>query len=153
ICITDCALMEQFFGTEDAAALPATFVFDQDGRLRRLFRGAVTEAELDGLLASFRDEAVSEDTLRLLAETYRSAGDFTQAAVFYGRLANLQPTRLDQIGQAWQRQRARDWIAKARAHRELGEIETARESYAEALRLDPGNRAAERERDALPRSR
>ena len=147
--LTDDELMERFFGTEEAAALPATFVFDQDGRLRRLFRGAVTEAELDGLLASFRDEAVSEDTLRLLAETYRSAGDFAQAAAWYERLANLQPTRLDQIGQAWQRQRARDWIAAARAQRELGELAAARESYAEALRLDPGNRTAERERRAL----
>ena len=147
--LTDDDLMERFFGTEEAAALPATFVFDQDGRLRRLFRGAVTEAELDGLLASFRDEAVSEDTLRLLAETYRSAGDFAQAAAWYERLANLQPTRLDQIGQAWQRQRARDWIAAARAQRELGQTAAARESYAEALRLDPGNRTAERERRAL----
>ena len=147
--LADDALMERFFGTEDAAALPATFVFDHDGRLRRLFRGAVTEAELDGLLASFRDEAVSEDTLRLLAETYRSAGDFAQAAAYYGRLANLQPTRLDQVGQRWQRRRALDWIAKARAHRALGEAAAARESYAEALRLDPGNRTAERERDAL----
>ena len=147
--LADDALMEQFFGSEDAAALPATFVFDQAGRLRRLFRGAVTETELDTLLASFRNEGVSEDNLRLLAETYYGAGDYARAATFYGRLANLQPTRLDQIGQGWQRQRARDWIAKARAHRALGEMEAARESYAEALRLDPGNRAARRERGAL----
>ena len=147
--LADDAAMERFFGSEDEAALPATFVFDQDGRLRRLFRGAVTDAELDTLLASFRDEAVSEDTLRMLAETYLSAGDYARAAEFYERLAMLQPTRLDQIGQAWQRQRARDWIAKARAQRALGEVAAARESYGQALRLEPGNRTARREREAL----
>ena len=147
--LADDAVMERFFGSEDEAALPATFVFDQDGRLRRLFRGAVTDAELDTLLASFRDEAVSEDTLRMLAETYLSAGDYARAAEFYERLAMLQPTRLDQIGQAWQRQRARDWIAKARAQRALGELAAARESYGQALRLEPGNRTARREREAL----
>ena len=147
--LADDALMERFFGTEDAAALPATFVFDGDGRLRRLFRGAVTESDLDALLASFREEAVSEDTLRLLAETYRSAGDFALAAAYYERLGALEPTRRDQIGQAWQRSRARDWVAAARAQRELGDVAAARASYAEALRLDPGNRAARRERDAL----
>ena len=124
-------------------------MFDRDGRLRRLFRGAVTEAELDALLASFRDEAVSEDTLRMLAETYLSGGDYAQAARYYERLALLEPTRLDQIGQAWQRRRALDWIAKARAHRELGEVAAARESYGQALRLEPGNRTAQREREAL----
>ena len=77
--LADDAVMGRFFGSEDEAALPATFVFDRDGRLRRLFRGAVTEAELDALLASFRDEAVSEDTLRMLAETYLSGGDYAQA--------------------------------------------------------------------------
>ena len=147
--LADDAVMGRFFGSEDEAALPATFVFDRDGRLRRLFRGAVTEAELDALLASFRDEAVSEDTLRMLAETYLSGGDYAQAARYYERLALLEPTRLDQIGQAWQRRRALDWIAKARAHRELGEVAAARESYGQALRLEPGNRTAHREREAL----
>ncbi|MCY4601904.1 MAG: ASPIC/UnbV domain-containing protein [Acidobacteria bacterium] len=147
--LADEALMERFFGSEDEAALPATFVFDQEGRLRRLFRGAVTDAELDALLASFRDEAVSEDTLRLLAETYRQAGDYARAAEFYGQRGALEPPRLDQIGQAWQRQRALDWIAKARAHRALGELVEARESYDRALQMEPGNRTARSEREAL----
>ena len=147
--LADDSVMERFFGSEDEAALPATFVFDRDGRLRRLFRGAVTQAELDVLLASFRDEAVSEDTLRMLAETYQQAGDYAQAAEFYGQLGVLEPTRLDQIGQAWQRQRALDWIAKARAHRALGEAVEARESYDRALQMEPGNRTARREREAL----
>ena len=146
--LADDALMEQFFGSEAEAALPATFVFDRDGRLRRLFRGAVTEAELDTLLASFRDEAVSEDTLRMLAETYLKAGDYAQAAEFYEQLALLEPTRLDQIGQAWQRQRALDWIAKARAHRALGEVAAARESYGQALRMEPQSRGAPGARSA-----
>ena len=101
-------VMTAFFGSEFELALPSTFVFDRAGRLQRVFRGAVTEAELDALLASFRDEGASETTLRLLAETHFSGGNYELAAGFYGRLADLQPTRLDQIGQAWRRQRARD---------------------------------------------
>ena len=117
--LADDAVMERFFGSEDEAALSAPFVFDQAGRLRRL------------------------------AETYLSAGDYAQAAEFHERLALLQPTRLDRIGQAWQRQRALDWIAKARAPRALGGVAAARESYDQALRLEPGNRTARREREAL----
>ena len=52
--LADDGLMEQFFGSGEAA-LPSTFVFDVAGRLRRLFRGAITEADLDALLRSFQE--------------------------------------------------------------------------------------------------
>ena len=113
-------VMTAFFGSEFELALPSTFVFDRDGRLRRVFRGAVTGAELDALLASFRDEGTNEVTLRLLAETHFGGGNYELAAGFYGRLADLQPTRLAQIGQAWRRQRARDRFSAGVAHLRSG---------------------------------
>ena len=113
--LADEDVMAQFFGTEAEAALPSTYVFDGEGRLRRLFRGAVTEPVLDALLASFRDEAVNEVALRLLAETHFAGGEYEQAIDYYTRLADLEPRRLYQIRQGWRRQRARDRFQAGRA--------------------------------------
>ena len=82
-------------GGDEEAALPSTFVFDASGRLQRVFRGAITESDLDPLLESFRDEGESEPKLRLLAETYFAAADFETAARYYRRLVDLQG------GRAW----------------------------------------------------
>ena len=91
-------VMTAFFGSEFELALPSTFVFDRAGRLRRVFRGAVTEAELDGLLASFRDEGTNETTLRLLAaawigqaRVHRARGDTAAARASYERARQLDP--------------------------------------------------------------
>ena len=113
--LADEDVMARFFGTEAEAALPSTYVFDGEGRLRRLFRGAVTEPVLDALLASFRDEAVNEVALRLLAETHFAGGEYEQAIDYYTRLADLEPRRLYQIRQGWRRQRARDRFQAGRA--------------------------------------
>ena len=43
--LADETVMERFFGDGAQAALPSTYVFDQAGRLRRLFRGVLTEAD------------------------------------------------------------------------------------------------------------
>ncbi len=124
-------------------------MFDADGRLRRLFRGAITESDLDGLLASFGDEGTSEAKLRLLAETHFTAGNFELAVQYYRRLADLEPTRRDQIGMAWERQRAADraklveaWVAKGHAHEARDETDAARVSFERALEIDPRHRAA-----------
>ncbi|MBI2919521.1 MAG: tetratricopeptide repeat protein [Planctomycetes bacterium] len=51
------ALVRSFFGAEGRVVLPSTFVFDRGGKLRRVFQRPVGEAELEGLLASFREGA------------------------------------------------------------------------------------------------
>ena len=96
--LMDEQVMAAFFGSEFELALPSTFVFDRDGRLRRVFRGAVTEADLDGLLASFRDEGTSETTLRLLAAAWvgqarvqRARGETAAARASYVRALQLDP--------------------------------------------------------------
>lgn len=131
--LADEQVMAQFFGTEDEAALPSTFVFDGEGRLRRLFRGAVTEPVLDALLASFRDEAVNEVALRLLAETHMAGGEYAQAIDYYTRLAELEPRRLYQIRQAWRRQRARDRFQAGRARLLAGQAGEAIGDFGAAL--------------------
>ena len=131
--LADEQVMARFFGTEAEAALPSTFVFDGEGRLRRLFRGAVTEPVLDALLASFGEEAVNEVALRLLAETHLAGGEYEQAIDYYTRLAELQPTRLYQIRQAWRRQRARDRFQVGRARLLAGQAEAAIGDLRDAL--------------------
>jgi len=104
--LADETVMERFFGGSEGAALPSTFVFDQDARLRRVFRGAITEADLDALLLSFRDEGVTEADLSLLARLSFEAGDYETAIGAYRRLATLAPDSVDQVGVAWEHRRA-----------------------------------------------
>ena len=132
--LADETVLARFFGGIDRAALPSTFVFDGQGRLRRLFRGAVTEADLDAVLASFRDEGVSEDHLRLLARTYFDAGNYEAAVDYYRRLVDLEPPGVGQIGLAWDRRRALDRFNLGRARLRSGRAEEAVEDLQAARR-------------------
>jgi thiol-disulfide isomerase/thioredoxin len=72
--LADDEVMKRFFGSGDEAVLPSTYVFDQEGRLRRLFRGAITESDLDVLLLSFRDEGLTEADRRVLERLRATQG-------------------------------------------------------------------------------
>jgi thiol-disulfide isomerase/thioredoxin len=122
--LADEVVMERFFGNRDEAALPSTYVFDHAGRLRRLFRGAITEADLDALLLSFRDEGVFEADLELVARTSFRAGDYEEAIVYYRRLIDLDY----QIG-----------LASLR----LGNLEEAREALEQVVARSPTNALAQ----------
>ena len=133
--LADDEVMERFFGAAGAAgaALPSTFVFDGEGRLRRLFRGAVNEQDLDALLESFRDEGVAEAELSLAARLAFEAGDYASAVSHYERLAVLEPDSLAQVGVAWEHRRAVDrlrlGVARLRAGdaaRAVRDLQTAR---------------------------
>jgi tetratricopeptide (TPR) repeat protein len=157
--LADDAIMEQFFGQDAEAALPSTFVFDAKGELRRVFRGAIVESDLDALLHSFRDERESEPKLRLLAETYFAGQEYENAIDYYKRLAALTPGP-GQVGMAWERRRQADreklvaaWIGKAREHQRRGETRNARESYIQALEIDPRNQMAQEALEKLQNGR
>src|SRR5262249_40141113 len=104
--LADDGVMQRFFGSSDDAALPSTFVFGADGRLRRLFRGAITEADVDALLTSFRVEGARPTDLSLLARMAFRAGEYEKAIDHYSKLAALEPEKLDQAGVAWEHRRA-----------------------------------------------
>ena len=150
--LADETLMARFFGDVDQAALPSTFVFDDQGRLRRLFRGAITEADLDALLSSLRDEGPSEIHLSFLARVYFDAGNYDRAIDYYRRLADLEPHSIDQIGQAWERRRAIDRfnlgrarLRSGRAAEAVGDFRTALQRLGDdhAVLLELGIAAAE----------
>jgi len=118
--LADETLMARFFGDAGRASLPSTFVFDDQGGLRRIFRGAITEADLDTLLSSFRDEGLSEDHLSLLARVYFDAGNYDKAIDYYRRLADLEPHSIEQVGLVWERRRAMDRFNLGRARLRSG---------------------------------
>jgi len=131
--LADDEVMERFFGVGDAAALPSTFVFDQHGQLRRLFRGAITEADLDPLLLSFRDEGISEADLSLAARLAFEAGDYDKAVEHYTQLTRLEPDSLGLVGAAWEHRRAVDQLRlglarlrSGRATEAVRDLQTAR---------------------------
>tara|TARA_B100001123_G_C15330904_1_gene1031175 strand:+ start:490 stop:2112 length:1623 start_codon:yes stop_codon:yes gene_type:complete len=90
--LIDDNVLANFFGTEETMALPSTFVFDAQNRLRRLFRGQITQTDLHHLLDSLEDEGIFEADLELAARSARQIGDFQTALMQYKRLAELNPT-------------------------------------------------------------
>ena len=125
--LADETVMERFFGDAAQAALPSTYVFDQAGRLRRLFRGAITEADLDALLLSFRDEGVFEADLELVARTAFRAGEYEKAIDYYRRLVDTEPRRVQPLYQI------------GLASLELGNLDDAREALEQVVARAPTN--------------
>tara|TARA_Y100000588_G_C14265336_1_gene929581 strand:+ start:2585 stop:3979 length:1395 start_codon:yes stop_codon:yes gene_type:complete len=140
----DSQVMDRFFTSTEGAALPSTFVFDRDGGIRRVFRGAITENDIEGLLLSFREESEAEAPLRLLAQTYFKSGDYEIAAGYFERLARLQPQQFSQISVNWDRKRALDWLWSGRSRRLADQHEIAMNNLRQAL-----NRGGERNREVL----
>ncbi len=133
--LADDSVMQRFFGSNDEAALPSTFVFGADGSLRRVFRGAITEADVDALLLSFRDEGARPTDLSLLARMAFRAGDYEQAIEHYRKLAALEPARLDQAGVAWEHRRAQAQFYLGVARLRLGRPAEAVVDLQAAVRL------------------
>ena len=123
--LADETVMERFFGDGAQAALPSTYVFDQAGRLRRLFRGALTEADLDALLLSFRDEGVFEADLELVARTSFRVGEYEKAIDYYRRLIDADPRRVQPLYQIG--------LASLR----LGNVDDAREAFEQVVARSP----------------
>ena len=126
------AVMQQFFGGSDQAALPSTFVFDRGGHLRRVVRGAIAGADIDRLLRSFQDESPRAADLTLLAKLSFDAEDYEKASQYYRRLADLEPDGVEQAGVAWEHRRAqarfRLGVARLRSGRAVeavGELRAA----------------------------
>jgi tetratricopeptide (TPR) repeat protein len=125
------ALLKSFYGPEGRAAIPATFVFDGSGRLRRTFLRAIEAAELAALLESFRDEGVFASDLELKGQQFLVARKFEEAIACLSKANGIQggcSSCLSKIGMAW-----------------LGLANDAKgeEALAEAVRLDPSNAHAQ----------
>jgi thiol-disulfide isomerase/thioredoxin len=85
------ALLASFFGGDEAAALPATFVFDAQGSLRRAFYRAVRRDDLAPLLESLLDERPVAPDLVALAFDAALRGDYEKARGTYQQALAAEP--------------------------------------------------------------
>ncbi len=120
-------LLRSFFGDDGQAILPSTFVFDQKGRLRRLYHRAVEQDELVALLESFRDEVAGVNQLEYLASDQIRAGENEMALETLDRVLAINP-------QSWT-----GWHQRGMALISLGREEEAIAAYEKALQIDPSN--------------
>ena len=123
--LADDLMMKQFFGIDGEVALPSTYVFDERNRLRRVFRGPITEVDLDRLLQSLSDEGVFEADLELAARTTLRLREYEEAIGYYQRLADLQPNSVHPLYQI------------GVAALELGDPDRAREAFEQAVGKSP----------------
>ncbi len=109
--------------------------FGADGGLRRLFRGAITEADIDGLLTPFRVEGARTTDLSLPARMAIRAGDYEKSIEHFSKIAALEPDRLDQAGVAWEHRRAQAQFYLGVARLRLGRPAAAVVDLQAALRM------------------
>lgn len=86
------ALLERFFGPGGEAPLPSTFVFDGEGRLRRVFPRAVSGPELAALLESFRDEPPFAQDVAIRAMQALHSSRFEEALGWLEQLIAIEPS-------------------------------------------------------------
>ena len=85
------ALVRSFFGAEGKVILPSTFVFDAGGRLRRVFQRPVTDAEIESLLDSLRDEGIQAGDLERRGSRLVEQGRYEEGLDFLSRAAVTLP--------------------------------------------------------------
>ncbi|KAF0244387.1 MAG: TPR repeat-containing [Planctomycetota bacterium] len=123
--VADAVLLKAFFGPGGAAPVPATFVFDPAGRLRRYYSRPVNEEELRALLASFGAEAVSVSDLDGQAAQQVLVQNYESALELYARAEEIAPGS------------ASRWLNRGFALLELGKLEEARAAFQRSVSLDP----------------
>jgi len=129
--IANDALLEAFFPDDEQAVLPSTFVFDDQGRLRRIFRRPVQRADVSSLLASFESEGTfARDALaRGLAQLEQ--GDLRAAVDSFRRALEADPDLAVahfEVGKVWTR---------------VGNHDKAEEYFQNAVRADADHAAAQ----------
>jgi thiol-disulfide isomerase/thioredoxin len=85
------ALLASFFGTQGEAPLPATFVFDKEGQLRRMFDHPIGAKEVDPLLESLKDEPVHVEDLVQLGRYHLDRKEWADALPFFKAAVDARP--------------------------------------------------------------
>ena len=119
--------MKAFFGPSGEAPLPATFVFDGDGRLKRAFFRRVSAAELSALLSSFDAEEIHVADLQLLGTQALVKQDFRTAHKLFTEWLALRPSA------------GRPHYLLAHALAGIGDDEGAIREFRASAQLDPSN--------------
>jgi tetratricopeptide (TPR) repeat protein len=89
--IADDALMENFFGSDGEAPLPATFIFHEDGSLHRIFNRLIDEQELDDILEILAGQQANVHHLQILAEVHLGQKEYQKARSLFEQILEIQP--------------------------------------------------------------
>lgn len=157
----DAGLMESFFGGDGEARLPATFVFDSRGNLRRAFFRAIEFETLQSLVDSFDSQAADHQYLLTSAEAALGRGDFAAAeshlrnalrtndtsAFVHAQLGTVltMDKRIDEGMKHLMRavkldpQLPHAWYRLAWSEKEKGHFELALKHYKKAIALKPSD--------------
>ncbi|MCE9582803.1 MAG: ASPIC/UnbV domain-containing protein [Planctomycetes bacterium] len=125
------SLMLSFFGADGGAAIPATFVFDASGRMRRAFMRTVDSGELGALLESFRNEGVFAADLELRGQECLLQQRYPEAISWFEKANAAQSgttMRYLSIGLAWLG---------------IGDAEKAADAFEKSVNLDRSNAQAQ----------
>lgn len=123
--LADPQVLRSFFGSDGEATLPATFVLDATGRLRRAFHRPIDSDDLEGLLANLAGSPPRAHDLLLLGDGAFASGDLVEAQAHYAAATAADPRSaiaLAQLGAVLTR---------------LGEVEAAIVELRAARAIDP----------------
>ncbi|MBI2919513.1 MAG: tetratricopeptide repeat protein [Planctomycetes bacterium] len=84
-------MLSSFFGDSAAIPIPATFVFDGTGNLRRIFRGEVQGDELSSVLESFKDQKPFVAGLQMRGERLIEVRRYKEALAWLDRAVASDP--------------------------------------------------------------
>ena len=124
-------LLRSFYGADGRASIPATFVFDAAGKLRRTFLREVDQQELSALLASFRNEGVFEADLEMRGQESLLQQKFQEAIDWFEKANRVRPGTSMRL------------LSTGLAYLGLGKAEDAAKAFQEAVQLDPQNAQAQ----------
>ncbi len=123
--LADGELLAAFFEDPERIPLPATFVFDAEGEVRRVFRRAIDGEDLGGILESFLSAGDFVHDIVRMARIHVQRGELQEGFELLQRALDADPEEVD-------------------AHQEIGKLYAlagqdaeAEAAFATAVRLDP----------------
>ncbi len=125
--VADEAVLGRFFGNDGAVAMPSTLIFDKQGRLCRVFRRAVSVADVEEVLVSLQKEGEYWADLQLRGQDALIRGDFARARALFEKAVAIRPDL------------ASLWTDLGIAWLGLKDELQAESSFSQAVRADPGH--------------
>ena len=154
-------LLESFFGGDGQAPLPATFVFDEKGQLRRAYFRAIQFSEIKALIDSFDSSGADNQYLLTAAEAalgrgalqeaeshLRKALDFKDNSAFVHAQLGTVLTMTKRVEEGMKHlklavkldpQLPHAWYRLAWSEKEKGQFEAALGHYRRAVALRPSD--------------
>lgn len=125
--LADEALLTRFFGSSGSLPVPSTFIFDRQGRLCRVFNRRTDARDIEELLESLSKEGLYWADLQLRAQDLLLRKDYPRARELLEKAIKERPD-VSSL-----------WTDLGIAFLGLRDTSGADSSFAQAVKLDPGN--------------